>query len=216
MSATKEEIVKALAQLDSGNDAHWTDDGLPRVNVVQELTKDAGLTRKLINDAAPAFSRAGTEANKEPEDVQPGDPTSITMTPFDAPTDALKHDDSYDLDPQSPLADQLDEDHVRTVMERRVINAERRIEAARVAAQAAIDFVRKCERFHEKAKQDMNKRFPPIHPADAIKAHLQSQLQQRYEAVGAGHLGPASQVDAALAIRGKQGWARRAQSPRVA
>lgn len=217
MPANKDDIVKALAQLDSGNDDHWTDDGLPRVNIMQELTKDPALTRKQISEAAPGFSKAGTEAGKEPEDVQPTDPVDVVFTSTKAAGDGgtvLEHNDGFNLDPRDPLADVLEDDQVHAIMARRIENAQARLEASRAAAQAAVDFVRKCEKFLDRAKLDMNRRFPPTHPADAIKAHLQSQLQQRYDAVGAGHLGPrsTSQIDAAMSIRNKRGWSRAART----
>jgi hypothetical protein len=53
-------IIAALGQLDVGNDAHWTSDGLPRIDTVKFLVGDQSLTREDINKAAPGFSRANT------------------------------------------------------------------------------------------------------------------------------------------------------------
>lgn len=50
-------IREALQQVDPMNDAQWTSDGLPLVDVVRELTGNELLTRKEITDADPGFCR---------------------------------------------------------------------------------------------------------------------------------------------------------------
>jgi hypothetical protein len=196
--ATQEDIIKALTQLDSGNDEHWTDDGLPRVDVVQRLLKDPDVRRKDINEAQPGFSRADPKQTTEPEDVQPGDPE---ITPAIAANDA-EEDDGFD-----PLDGPIDDDELRTVMERRVAQATERLQSARAATQAAREFERKCEQWENKAKQDLYRRFPPLHPSDAIKAHLEAQQRLRYERAG---YAP-SQIDAAMGTRGRRGWGQSAR-----
>jgi hypothetical protein len=196
MAATKEDILKALTQLDSGNDNHWTDDGLPRVDVVQKLLNDPEVRRKDINDAQPGFSRAVPGATTEPEDVQPGDAENA------APITA-EHAEDEDAE----LEFTLDDEELKAAMQKRVTEAEQRMVRARAATQEARDYERKCEQWHTKALSDLNRRFPPLHPNDAIKQHLESQLRQRYENAG---YGP-SQIDAALGTRGKRGWGQSAR-----
>lgn len=50
-------IVEALSRLDPENDEHWTNDGMPRVEVVQGLAGDASIMRADINNASPGFDR---------------------------------------------------------------------------------------------------------------------------------------------------------------
>lgn len=50
-------ILEALLQLDPTNNDQWTSDGLPRVEVVSELS-GLTVTRKDVTDAKPGFSRA--------------------------------------------------------------------------------------------------------------------------------------------------------------
>lgn len=50
-------IKEALAKLDAADDAHWTADGMPRMDVLQKLTKSPELTRTEVTNAAPDFSR---------------------------------------------------------------------------------------------------------------------------------------------------------------
>lgn len=195
MAATKEDISSALLQLDSGNDAHWTDDGLPRVDVVQTILKDPDVRRKDINEAQPGFARAVPGATTEPEDIQPGDVEIATTT-------VEPEDENLD----DVLGD-IDEAELKALMQKRVYDAEQKMVRARAATQAARDYERKTEQWHVKALADLNRRFPPLHPSDAIKQHLESQLRQRYERAGFG----ASQIDAALGTRGKRGWGQSAR-----
>lgn len=193
MAASKDDIIKALLQLDSGNDKHWTDDGLPRIDVVQQLLKDPTVRRKDVNDAQPGFARANPDATTEPEDVQDGDPVVLTAQAED-------NDDGDDFLGEATL----EETELKAVMQKRVLEAEERVTKARTAVVEAQKHVNKCERWLNKAKEDLHLRFPPLHPSDAIKQHLESQLRQRYERAG---IGP-SQIDAAMGIRGKRGWGR--------
>lgn len=62
-------LEEAILKLDHQNDDHWTDDGMPRVDVLKEMTGDANLSRKQITDAAPNLKRG--EAPDEPEDEAP-------------------------------------------------------------------------------------------------------------------------------------------------
>lgn len=50
-------IIDALALLDPARDEHWTTDGLPRVDVLSELLGGEKVTRQLVTEAAPEFTR---------------------------------------------------------------------------------------------------------------------------------------------------------------
>lgn len=51
-------LDQALAHLDPANDEHWTADGLPRMDVVAEISGNAGLKRKDVTNAAPELTRS--------------------------------------------------------------------------------------------------------------------------------------------------------------
>lgn len=55
-------IQETLARLEPGNDAHWTADGMPRLDIIQGLMGDGSLSRKMVIDAAPDFTRASAQA----------------------------------------------------------------------------------------------------------------------------------------------------------
>lgn len=64
-------IKEAIYSLDVTDDSLWTADGLPRVDVVQELVDDDTITRQQITDADPSFSRRQDRpsGHAEPEEL---------------------------------------------------------------------------------------------------------------------------------------------------
>jgi len=220
MTTSLDDVQKILTQLDSGNDEHWTDDGAPSLEAVQLIGNDTSITREQLNKAIPGFSRAGSEG-EEPEDIQPTDPDQKTagqktmVTPKAAngevPKGAeLDHDDEYNLDPKDPLSDapSLSQKRLKEIMSGRVEKAQARLDAARAAVTEAIAFVAKAEAFHVQAVSAFNKAFPPMHPNDAIKAHLKAQMEHRAAQAGVPDLysrsAVASPLDARMGIRDKR------------
>jgi hypothetical protein len=74
------DLIEALQLLDPTNDAHWTQDGAPRIDVLKELTGDQELSRAMIVNAAPEFSRAAAAASAAPPSVVAASETK-TETP---------------------------------------------------------------------------------------------------------------------------------------
>lgn len=52
---TRSHIIEALKKLDAKLDEHWTVDGAPRLDVLQE--QFPGLTRQMVTQVAPLFNR---------------------------------------------------------------------------------------------------------------------------------------------------------------
>jgi hypothetical protein len=50
-------LLEALSKLDVNNDAHWTSDGLPRLETLKILASDQSITRETINKISPGFNR---------------------------------------------------------------------------------------------------------------------------------------------------------------
>lgn len=57
MAKTNEEILEAVRALDPKNDEHWTADGLPRLDAVENLL-GGDVNRKAVTNAAPDFTRS--------------------------------------------------------------------------------------------------------------------------------------------------------------
>lgn len=100
MSVSKEEIQYALQLLDPTNDAHWTTDDQPRLDVVKEELGGRAVSRDEVTLAAPGFSRKNPEAGfgetvevaaqEVPEEaveelVLEGDPTEAVEVPDEVP-----------------------------------------------------------------------------------------------------------------------------------
>lgn len=54
----KDKIVEALQKLDTANDNQWTQEGLPKIEILKFLMGGEVITREQINEAAPGFTRA--------------------------------------------------------------------------------------------------------------------------------------------------------------
>lgn len=68
-------LKQALKQLDSGDDAHWTADGLPRIDYLATLVGNPNLKRGDITNADPSLVRLPDEDVKEKEGVKEEAPT---------------------------------------------------------------------------------------------------------------------------------------------
>lgn len=53
-----QKILDALLKLDINNDEHWTSDGLPRMDAIEAILGDKGISRQQVTAAKPGFSRA--------------------------------------------------------------------------------------------------------------------------------------------------------------
>lgn len=192
--AENKDIVAALHQLDMSNDDHWTDDGLPRVDVIRTLAKDPNVKRNEISAALPGFTRTGSEPS-EPTDVLKGEISAedeeAALKAANAPAPADDHSDDLLLDPED----------LKALMKRRLDDAETNIAKCKIALQESFNVLRRAEAAHRKALSDYVRRFPPMSQADSIKEHLERTQEHR--------AGARSQIDQAMSIRGKTGWGRR-------
>ncbi len=62
-------LDQALDHLDPDNDAHWTDNGVPRMEALQDLTSNESLRRAEVTNAAPSLTRES--AKKFPNTAPP-------------------------------------------------------------------------------------------------------------------------------------------------
>lgn len=54
-------ILDALRSLNPDEDGQWTKDGLPQLAIIKEMTEDNSITRKLLTELAPQFTRDNME-----------------------------------------------------------------------------------------------------------------------------------------------------------
>jgi hypothetical protein len=76
-------IQAALMQLDGNNDAHWTTEGLPRLDTVRFLAGDATISRDAVTNAASEFTRLNRKLPSEAPRAPAVDPQAATQA---APT----------------------------------------------------------------------------------------------------------------------------------
>lgn len=79
-----EQILAALQKLDVNNDAHWTQDGAPRLETVKLFAGNQALTRDSITAAAPGFTRL-TAYNAQ-QAAQPAPAPAAAPTPETQPS----------------------------------------------------------------------------------------------------------------------------------
>lgn len=120
------DIRAALQQLDPSNDEHWTQDGLPRTDVMQKLTGRKNLTRQEITAADETFSRevaidrrmAALEQAEGGQDapppvVPPAPPAPPTHPAAPPPVEAKPDTDDSDL---GDVAGVVQDDPPRSVL----------------------------------------------------------------------------------------------------
>lgn len=115
MPKTNEEILEAVRGLDPQNDEHWTADGMPRLDAVENLL-GGDVSRKQVTNAAPGFTRAvaqelvdALDDGEPPVDEPPveGDDVPVEEatdedTGEGADNDAEDNDAEPEADQQSP------------------------------------------------------------------------------------------------------------------
>jgi hypothetical protein len=204
MATDKNDLVEILQNLDHADDSHWTDDGLPIVKIVQDLAGDKTITRAQLNDAAPGFSRkvAGDETGGAPETAEEN---NGAPPPEVRASDDLLFDDRMDPDIDGPGVP-LTEAEAEAILRRRVSDSELALEASRKGiADAQAEFIRASKRV-DRARADLNRRFPPLGFSENIQQHLAKQQQLLLERVTGGD--GKGQLDQAMAIRNRRGWTR--------
>ena len=207
MAKTNEEILEALLGLSPGNDEHWTADGLPRLDAVENLL-GASVTRKQLTNAAPDFNRAMAqsvvdEAASQGDTKQPdtgkaepnADPQSLEG-PGETDTATADAGGSDDFDPlaEGPGDEEAELDEAVQEAQDRVSAIQRALEQGKLALAEA-------EQVLADAVNAKNSAFPPLSAAAAIQQFQRSEHEKRAAARGV-VLGPvASPIDAALKAR---------------
>lgn len=212
MAKTNEEILEALLGLSPGNDEHWTADGLPRLDAVENLL-GASVTRKQLTNAAPDFNRAMAqsvvdeaasqgdteqgdtelpEVDKAEPDADPQSPEDPSET--DTVTAGIGGPDDFD-----PLAEGPGDEE--DMLDATVQEAQDRVSAIQLALEQGRLALAEAEQDLADAAKAKNSAFPPLSAAEAIQQFQRSEHEKRAAARGVVLGSVASPIDAALKAR---------------
>ncbi len=201
-------IIDALLKLDPNNDDHWTADGLPRMEVVEEFAKKKGIKRAEVTAADPEFNREVAaskvvEGDSTAEDI--GSEADSPEEPASA-VEASSEPSAADLD---EVFQELKADAEGLQAQVNQLNKEMG-EAAKLRGELELSL--------QGVQAKMNEMYPNSSDASAIKEFITSQTKQREKKVALRrsvlkHIDPTSlnatsPLDAALARKGSRGGAR--------
>lgn len=208
MAKTNEEILEALLGLSPGNDEHWTADGLPRLDAVENLL-GASVTRKQLTNAAPDFNRAMAqsvveEAASQGDDVEQPDadkaePDADPQSPEDPSETDTVTAGTGGPDDFDPLAEGPGDEE--DMLDASVQDAQDRVSAIQLALEQGRLALAEAEQALADAAKAKNSAFPPLSAAEAIQQFQRSEHEKRAAARGVVLGSVASPIDAALKAR---------------
>lgn len=80
----KDKIIAALETLDSANDNHWTESGLPKLEALR-FAFGGPVTREMVEQHAPGYTRANRKTEAAPAQPEETAPQAPTTEPAPAP-----------------------------------------------------------------------------------------------------------------------------------
>lgn len=167
----KDKIVAALAALDHNDNSHWTDDGLPRTDVVQRLTADNTIRRPEITEAQPGFVRQTPGSGEGVDGGTALENDGGTVLENDGGTKASDND--------MPVSDR------RSMLRRAVADAEYAYLANEKVLQESHANRARLRAELDGARKRLAAAFPVITAEQNIKQHLRSEHLKRLAAAGA-------------------------------
>lgn len=205
--AQNEKIRQALDLLDHANDEHWTEDGLPRLGIVQRLAADGSFKRADMVEARPGFVRKISVANAPPVPSAPPAPTP----PVDESDPPEMTADGAAVDPTAVASVESEsefvtEEEAREILTDNVHAAEEALHDAQRDLLQGQERVTAAMKGVTQARADLSRKFPPLTPAENIRQFIDSENQKRAAAVGQGHV--YAQIDQAMQRGNSRGWAR--------
>lgn len=228
MAKTNEEILEAVRALDPHNDEHWTADGLPRLDAVENLL-GGDVNRKAVTNAAPDYSRSVArelvDADGEPpvdeppveEDEAPAEETQSTEDEAPAKdesaetkTETVPQSTETVTPPDNDTASNDDEDEddplaegpadEEAAMDEEILELQERVDEIRAALEESKRALAEAEEKLGAAVDAKNRAFPPMSQAEAIQNFQRNELAKRAAARG---VTVSSPLDAALKSRRK-------------
>lgn len=175
MTAISDKIAATIRALDPEDDSLWTQDGLPRIDVVAKAAGMSGLTRSDLNGAGSGLDRESLRAAAAP--AVPSEAAASTAQESAQPTqEPAKPQD----DPDAPLADlgeqpdtSLDGPHRELKLAQDILEQKR--SELNAAQQAFDEQVQHVDRLLVAVEQAA----PLETTMDSIQMYLESQKRQR-------------------------------------
>lgn len=211
MAKTNEEILEAIMGLQPCNDEHWTTDGLPRLDAVENLL-GASVTRKQLTNAAPNFNRGHAQSLvDEAHDTETAGPTDTgsedNASDPDADPLSLGGQEETDEDTAGtggpddfdPLAEGPGDEEAQ--MDEAVQAAQDRVSAIQRYLQEGKLMLAEAEQDLANAVNAKNLAFPPLSAAAAIQQFQRSEHEKRAAARGVTLAPTSSPIDTALKSR---------------
>lgn len=146
-------IREALSTLDTKNDDHWTEDGLPRIDAIGL----DGVTRSEVSAAAPAFTRSN--------------PEFVEVSDVDEQVAGVASEFGDD-DPAPPVKKNLGPSDDDLNAEK---NARSKVEAARVVMNKANRAFDEARQAHDKISDKNSRQQDPNASGKSIRAYLDHQ-----------------------------------------
>lgn len=173
-----DQIKAGLYQLDPADDAHWTAPGLPRLDLVRQLSGVDDASRAEINAAMPGYDR-----EKARDAAKSAEPSTQPLEPVAEPL----ADPAAELERQK-AACQAQVDAIRD-----------EVAALRVERDAIDNKLKMLGQKQALVEQAFNALFPPMRPEEAVKAYQRRSQGQRVAASAPAQ--PMSPLDRAMKDR---------------
>jgi len=158
-----EAIHKALKDMDVDDDSLWTDSGLPRMSVLENVEGVA--TREDVTKAAPEFCR---ENPVLPDALSPTPPSGAPDVHGEEASDLDDFDQTIEAETEHghPSEDQMKQ--AVSVMDADVAD----IETIIATHQKSLG---KAQDKRDRMLDEMRVEYPPLSPGEMIKQHLKSE-----------------------------------------
>lgn len=76
------DLIEAISALDADNDEHWTANGLPRIDALKEMTGEDDITRMMIDELAPDYTRTSRyDLYDDDDDIADSVPDEVVAEP---------------------------------------------------------------------------------------------------------------------------------------
>lgn len=193
-------LKDALETLDPANDAQWTADGLPRMDVVETLVDNKAITRKDVTEADPELCREVVTKRREAQKAKEAEEKKD-----DSPEVQGRQEKAPKIDPQEQLrADisTLDEQIKELGVEKNAIDK------IIVKTQRERDALQERSFGSHSAKEDTKARMAFIKSQNKARAERYERGRRILQIVGKDAINPKCRLDQAMTRKTARGMKR--------